>query len=149
MEVQRSLVLNLDIRWRRVVTFALWPLYRQGKTRPCPFCRILEVAWDSLEKRKIFCLCRESNHDFSAVHPVAWSLCQIRYPLSLCRSVCYVSFAEIHHASQIVHVCVCVFVSMWTHESPIHKVYTLRLSLKAVFFNSIFALFALPSMLPA
>ena len=58
----------------------------------------------TLEKRKIFCLCRESNHNSSAIHLVAWSLCQIHYPRSLCRSVCYVSFAEIHHASQLVHV---------------------------------------------
>ena len=113
LEVRRPLVLNLDIRWRRVVTFALWPLYHRGKIRLYPLYRILEAAWDTLEKRKVFCLCRESNHSSSAIHPVAWSLRQIRYPRSLSWSVCYVSFAEVHHASQLVHVCVCICVCVF------------------------------------
>ena len=59
-----SLILNLSTRWKWVVNITPRPLYSQERT---PDQNEQEAGWapgdrpDVLEKRKDYCLCRDSN----------------------------------------------------------------------------------------
>jgi hypothetical protein len=78
-----SIILYLDTGWNWVVSFTPLSLYPQ-KTSPCARCIWGWVGSKAglyvTEKRKISCLCQESNPDCSVVQPVAWSLYQPSYP---------------------------------------------------------------------
>jgi len=62
-------ILNLGITWRRLVRFTLRPLYIRNRPRTHCTGGYMgpRAGLDASKKRKITCLCMESNHDPSIV----------------------------------------------------------------------------------
>jgi hypothetical protein len=66
-----STILNLETRWRWVISFTSQPLFLRGKSLRYPFDRLggPQRGSERCEEKKISYYCRKSNPDSSAVHP--------------------------------------------------------------------------------
>ena len=76
------------------VSFMFQLLNHQGKNPHYPLMcgwMCLRARLDTVEKRTIFCLCQELNHDPSVVHPIMYLLYRLSWPTFMETSVHWVN----------------------------------------------------------